>query len=271
MRRLTVALLALVAPLSACTLVFGGDDEPCNGGSGGALPPAPALRNPDTLTCDTFGGGGGYCDPACGPCPLADGTANDALIAIPTWAQCGHACEALDEGSCIAAPGCRATYDYACQTGTGPCTAEQPFLGCFPVDTSGPVAGSCLGLNGWECSLHDDCASLYTTDGPAGTYFAQCVPEPGRPWGACDGPVICALPPPVCPVGSSPGINNGCYTGVCIPDDECGRARPCEEAAGEAECLANSSCTPLYVGGNCTCTPTSCVCEIRDYFSCATN
>ncbi|MBP9208372.1 MAG: hypothetical protein KBG28_30670 [Kofleriaceae bacterium] len=268
MKHLTItALLGLLAPLSACTLVFGKDEPlPC-ADLPGQRDPAPPLRNPDTLTCDNVGGGGSGCDSGCGPC---GGAGDGAPIAYPTWAQCGHACEALDEGSCIAAPGCRAAYDYACQTGNGPCTALQPFLGCYPVDTTGPIAGSCLGLGGWDCSQHDDCAALYETSGPSAV-FAECVPEPGRPWGTCDGPVLCDALPPLCPVGSVPGISDGCYTGVCIPSDECGQARPCELAAGENECLANASCTPLYVGGNCTCTPTSCVCETRDYYSCAAN
>lgn len=251
-------LLLLASPLllSACLFVFPGDDEPpvCQVDE---APIAP-YRNPNTLACESLGGGGGGCYPSSGAAPQA----------FPSWPLCGHPCDSLDEGSCIGTPGCRAAYDHACVTGQGNCTSLQPFLGCYPVDTSGPIAGSCLGLDAFECSQHDDCGALYRQE-RGGLSFAECAPERGRPWGTCRGDVRCDLAPPVCPVGSTPGIANGCYTGVCIPLERCEEPRPCESARNEAECTANNACTPLYIGHDCTCTPTSCTCQSREYFACA--
>ena len=261
MRLLLVSSLVL----SACTFVFPGDDEPpvCTQGDGDrAEDPVAGLRNPNTLACENFGGGGG--GSGCGPSPAG------APLAYPSWPTCQHACEALDEGSCIGTPGCRAAYDYACVTGDGPCTALQPFLGCYPVDNTGPIAGSCLRLDAFECSQHDDCSALYRSSS-RGLAFAECAPERGRPWGTCRGEVLCDLPPPVCPVGSTPGIANGCYTGVCIPLERCEEPRPCDSARSEAECTANNACTPLYIGHDCTCTPTSCTCQRREYYACASS
>src|SRR5690349_8335764 len=119
--RLTLAF-ALAVTVSGCTLDFGGDDDPpCAGldtSQNDALEaPLPDLLNPETLECETFGGGPCGCG---APCPPED---------TPTWAYCGT-CQGIDEATCLEASGCRAVYDYACYTGTGPCTALQAYTGC---------------------------------------------------------------------------------------------------------------------------------------------
>ena len=64
--------------------------------------------------------------------------------------------------TCIGTSACRTAYDHACLLTDGPCPALTPFLGCYPVDTSGPVQGVCEGLDVWECSRHDDCLATYS-------------------------------------------------------------------------------------------------------------
>src|SRR5689334_15243747 len=106
-----VVLLSMILALGpGCAIVFDGDgsgDDVCLAAPEPAALPAP-LRNPDTLTCDSFGGGG--CVPECGPCPAV---AVD-LAPIPTWGVCNGACDALSEAACAAEPGCRVVKDAAC-------------------------------------------------------------------------------------------------------------------------------------------------------------
>ena len=42
-----------------------------------------------------------------------------------------------------------------------------------PETATGPVQGSCEGLDAWECSRHDDCLATYSPD----IGFQQCAPE----------------------------------------------------------------------------------------------
>jgi hypothetical protein len=223
MRSLGLAF-AIAVTAGGCTLDFGGDDNPpCDdtlAGDGrdelGA--PLPDLLNPETLQCETYWGG----EPcSCGnPCPPED---------VPSWAYCGT-CTGIDEATCLEASGCRAVYDNACYTGSGECTALVPFIGCYGVDQTGPIQGSCGGLDAWECSRHDDCLALHEpqcSGNPSECYqqFVQCVDET-----TCWGEVTCRAAPPECPPGSTPEIRNGCYTGDCIPLDEC------EPVCDETDC-----------------------------------
>src|SRR5262245_40346535 len=115
----SLSLLLALAP--GCALVFhdGGDDV-CLAGAEPASVPAPQ-RNPDTLTCEAFGGG---CLPQCGPCPAVDHPA-------VTWGFCGSSCESLTESACAADATCRIVKNAAC-VASGTCATA--FVGCFPVD-----------------------------------------------------------------------------------------------------------------------------------------
>jgi len=157
MRRPLLALLALALPLPACILYDVADDQPCD-----TIYVPDERVDPSNLTCQDFGGS--QCTPG-----------DVALVPIPTWGRCDSPCRTLDEGTCLGASGCRAVYDWACYTGEGPCTAEVPFMGCYPVDESGPVQGSCDNLDAWACSQHDDCLALH--DANNGLGYVTCVPE----------------------------------------------------------------------------------------------
>ena len=96
-RLLAFALVALLAP--GCTFFTEhgsnggscGDDVAFPAGGEPGIAPAP-LRDPNLLTCVSFGGG---CNPDCGPCPeTAD------LAPIPSWGFCGSSCDALGPAAC---------------------------------------------------------------------------------------------------------------------------------------------------------------------------
>jgi hypothetical protein len=164
MRRVIIASL-LLTYLTACTIYFTGDDEPCEG-----EPTAPIrLIDPTNLTCVDFSSPSG-----CGPVTLDD-SQEDGLIAIPTWGYCDSACSGLDVVACAGTAGCRAAHDWACYTGDGPCYLEDSYLGCFPIDTTGPITGTCEGNDAYWCSMHDNCFALH--DNRDGNTFVSCVPE----------------------------------------------------------------------------------------------
>lgn len=151
--------LALLAVLPACILYQDGDDAVyCDDGE--YVPYE--LVDPGNLTCQDFGG-------------YQCNARAELAVPIPSWGECTSDCRNLDEGECLGASGCRVAYDWACYTGEGPCTALIPFLGCYPVDQSGPVQGACDGLDAWGCSQHDDCVALHDSNNAA--TFVRCVPE----------------------------------------------------------------------------------------------
>jgi hypothetical protein len=176
---LAAALTLALAPLTACTVYFGdddGDDDVCAYGDddGAEADPIAPIRlvDPYSLTCTDFGGWGG--GGGCGPCGACDPPPEAPL---PTWGFCDSQCTALGEGECLATEGCRATYDYACYTGDGPCTAEVPYTGCYQVDQSGALEGDCLDLaDAWQCSTRDDCVALHDFS-TGGSEFVQCRVE----------------------------------------------------------------------------------------------
>jgi hypothetical protein len=177
--------LALAVASGACVLHLGDDDS--DGGVCAAADVAGTLLvDPETLACTEFTFGG--CGP-CGPCP-------EPLPPIPSWGACQSQCTGLPEVACDQTDGCRSAYDHACLTGDGPCTAFQPFLGCFAIDSTGPAPGSCAGLDAFQCSRHDNCLATYRDDGLCGNgrdddrdgqvdeadecrRFGVCLPEIG--------------------------------------------------------------------------------------------
>jgi hypothetical protein len=165
MRRVILASL-LLTYLTACTIYLGGDDEEQT-----CEVPDPVdilLIDPNTLSCMAF-----TSDCGCGICDEEPG---DGLTAIPTWGSCDSGCNGLDELTCMETASCRAAHDWACYTGEGPCTAEVSYLGCFPVDTTGPISGACEGNDAYWCSMHDNCIALHDTSTGVNT-FVRCEPE----------------------------------------------------------------------------------------------
>ena len=110
-------IVSLALASGACTLHFGGGDD----GGDDSCPPTEAdeapgapleLRDPSTLLCESFGGGGGgYCDDRC-PCALDD--AESDPVPIPSWGYCYSPCDGLTEDTCRLASECRAVYNWGC-------------------------------------------------------------------------------------------------------------------------------------------------------------
>ena len=154
---LLAALGLGLAALPGCIIDLGGDDEPCAldqpAGGTARAPANTLLLDPETLTCREVGFPCG----GCGPCPASE--------AFPTWAACQTQCTGLDAGTCGLTAGCRQTWDELCLLTDAICTLpDGGYLGCFAVDTTGPVQGTCDGLAAQECSRHDDCLGTYRRD-----------------------------------------------------------------------------------------------------------
>jgi len=215
--RYLVLLATILGLIPGCVLVFDGhddDDGVCVGTPEPASLPAPQ-RNPDTLTCDSFGGG---CDLGCGPCAEA------AFAPIPTWGACNGKCESLTEGACAQDPGCRVVKDAACSI-SGGCLTN--YVGCFAIDLqSDPTIDCFAATDGFTCSRSAACTAYHRTTSAPNTIaqvtrpFALCTPE-GKAPGTCHGALTCTQPAPKCPTGARPGVAGGCYTGACIPLDLC--------------------------------------------------
>ena len=228
---MSIRHLALVLAIasSGCLLVNGDDDDCQYGGAPageGAAVYDPGVRNPETGLCEYYGGGGGGSCDACGNCPDVP---TDDRAPTPTWGSCESGCEGLDQATCEATSACRAIF----------VDGDVPtFAACWPTDTTGPVqGGGCEGLDAFTCSLHDDCSAVHSSDGtttPDGLVaaiggFVYCTPEGGGGGGVgtCDGMLTCEQAGPACPEGTTPGVNDGgCYTGYCIPLEDCGDGAP---------------------------------------------
>jgi hypothetical protein len=284
-------LLLLLAP--ACVFYADDDDDPCQYGGGDVDPGGgadyydPGLRNPDTGECvyeggGGGGGGGGGCD-ACGNCPprgeeTDSAGADAAQEPLPTWGTCEGQCTGLDEETCMATSACRAIY-----VGGGDALT---YADCWAVDTTGPIqGGGCDGLDATTCSMHDDCSAVHEPACPDGDAAGIEAPEPvdcttpgafgfciaegetGGP-GECEGEVTCDGLLPDCPEGTTPGIADGCYTGYCIPLEDCDGAPACAELADESSCVDRADCVPIYEGVDCECADIDCTCADWVFTSC---
>lgn len=232
-----LALAVVTATLPGCFIFFdehgkGGDE--CLLAPGDDLPtpseaqPAPQ-RNPENLMCQSFGGGG-TCDPNCGPCPATEGAPGGALAPIPSWGFCIGQCESLDEATCETDASCRVIRDARCSV-SGDCLTD--FVGCVATDQFIDQSIACNEItDGQRCSQNPDCTAYHRENvcggglprespvEPCTAEFAFCGPEGGDP-GRCHEQALCDRVPPSCPSGTTPGVANGCFTDICIPDDLC--------------------------------------------------
>jgi len=228
--RLVILAFAVVT-LPGCFLFF---DEHGSGGDDDCLfpaedqpapPPGPrsspvaSQRNPQTLTCEQLNGGG-TCNPQCGPCPLAD------LAPLPTWGFCFSGCESLDENQCESDASCRVIKDAECSI-SGSCLTD--FLGCVTTDqVTDPQIDCTTVTDADSCSRNPACTAYHVAGGcpivnnepTCSNEFAFCGPE-GHGAGRCFDQAACDRTPPACPAGTTPGVADGCFTDVCIPDALC--------------------------------------------------
>jgi hypothetical protein len=279
-----VVSVSVISLAGGCGLYFGDDDCDLYGGDRAApIEDAIGQRNPATGQCEYFGGGPLPCDSECGPCPAEAGGA-EADQAQISWGYCESECTGLEENSCLEVSGCRAIYIDPCG-GALDCEAEPIFSECWSTDLTGPIqGGDCAGLDAYECSRHDDCVAIHR-DSCAGAAsgdsfeapepacviadFLRCGAEtPGSDPGLCYAPVDCTALPPECPADTMPGIAEGCFTGYCIPVEDCESQPACTSIEVEASCVARSDCTPLYRGEDCSCDELGCTCASWTFTSC---
>ncbi|MBL8626567.1 MAG: hypothetical protein JNK64_34945 [Myxococcales bacterium] len=199
-------------------------------------------------TCTGFDcGPDAHCEERCFPCdPLPDGSGCEVPVCEPfcvpdPTTECGP-------DTCMPGSHC----EIQC-TPVDPNNPMGPMGGCTATCVPDPGQG-CAAIDcgpGTHCE--ETCAGPPCGD-PAGcpdVCRGECVPDgPGQ----CNGVVICALPPPACPIGTTAGVAGGCWSGYCIPDSQCGDPPPatCEDVTDEMTCRSRVECAPIYTG---VCTP----------------
>src|SRR5258706_4328794 len=160
-RPLGMRLALLLVLFAGCFIDHGHRCEPV---ATGLVVPAP-LRNPDNLTCQSFGP---PCDPTCGLCP-----ATGADIApIPSWGVCGSSCDSLDQATCAARSDCRVALDLRCAV-AGNCATD--FVGCFATDMAIDPSVDCLhATTGDSCSRSPACTAFDRNDANCAVGAADC-------------------------------------------------------------------------------------------------
>jgi hypothetical protein len=109
-----------------------------------------------------------------------------------------------------------------------------------------------------------------------GCYTDACIAydacEPPIDPGSCWEQVDClAFAIPECPEGSVPGVIDGCWSGYCIPEEQCEAPPACEQIAEEAACVERADCAPIYEGIDCSCDGNgNCTCTDWEFQSCST-
>lgn len=202
----------------------------------------------ESCTSDSACPSGSYCDEAAGNC-VGSWTC-DANSSANT---CGMGFECDDRGTCVPQP---CSNDEMCQEG------------CYCNED----AGECIETT--TCDALGQCSGDFVCDPDRNT----CVP-PGEIGPTCQGNVTCNTAAPVCPVGSTAVIEDGCYTGQCMVKSSCPDGAPFECSDlnnNENSCISNPDCSPVYTGLNCTspngneCTTGSanCTCQSFEYGYC---
>lgn len=151
-----------------------------------------------------------------------------------------------------------------------------------PETTTGGMSGGPCEVDS-DCALHDDCCDCYghpkdeqtaickalcdvTTCQEWGVDAAICVDgQCAIPKSKCSGEVACDALPPECPKGTLPGIdpNGACWTGGCVPAEQCESVSGCGDCPEGQMCVQNVSfmmtftCKPIPDG--CAGEP-SCAC-----------
>jgi hypothetical protein len=139
--------------------------------------------------------------------------------------------------------------------------------------------------DGWECDDRDSCVPPGTVEGCDVTGCEnedevcdeetnECVPV-DQSFCQAELNAECGAAP-ACALGSSAEIEDGCYTGECIPNNECSDGAPCSQLVGEGTCGDREDCSKVFRGLNCTdpggleCDEdeANCTCESFEYDHC---
>ena len=122
---------------------------------------------------------------------------------------------------------------------------------CYPSDPTTNGSGT-MSSCGAVCVPDQSCATVdcgpgyscaITCDPSSNVCYPACYPTGPTDPGECYGAITCNSAGPACPMGTTPGTANGCYTGYCIPETDCGPKDP-------------GSCDPS--GATCSSAPPVC-------------
>lgn len=204
-----------------CSLIYSGFD--------GATKFITCASEPGGGYCldDSECGAGSHCDTSNGcymkPCP--DGICADADATV-----CYGLC-VVDSPSCFGsdcAPGYHCEEQCYGNGGNGTMTWCETV--CVPDDNLSCTAVLCA--PGYTCIESCEYVNGDLQCGP------QCVPDNTGDPGSCYGQVACDALPPACPAGTTPGRTNACWTGYCIPNNDCGPNDP-------GSCYGDTLCDAL--------------------------
>jgi hypothetical protein len=205
------------------------EDAPCP-------PYVEAVCVPDPSTC--------YSDQ---DCPSGYECTSDTECLPPPGCDEGMGCEPVCYGKCVPRDNACAAVDcmpgYTCvEQCTEPSPDGEPRCEavCVPVQTT---------CDATDCGPGYHCEEqCYPCDpGPNGGMCDPnacqpvCVPNPDP--GECYSDVLCDSLPPSCPEGTLPGISNGCWSGFCIPVEDCTPRDP-GTCTGEVACDAAPPACP---------------------------
>ena len=198
--------------------------------------------------CYACDGKTGPCDPSCTPMCVPDTNNSCTSVLCGPGFECVEVCDTMQP-----TPG-------------GMLPPGHCYPACVPVGGGDP--GECTGPV--TCFHGQPACPTGTVPGILdGCWSGYCIPDnacgPKDP-GTCE-PAVCDAIPPACPANTVPGVKNGCYTGYCIPSSACAPSS-CEALSTEGACAARPDCTPVYAGGDCTCTANGCTCEQLTFARC---
>jgi hypothetical protein len=153
-----------------------------------------------------------------------------------------------------------------CDNQCGPC----PGVAAGEAQPANPDWGSCYGvcssLMEADCLANASCHAAYLDEGSAlAPAFWQCwdLPPTGAITGSCAGADA-----------QTCSEHTDCFslftTGQSTYESCQQEAVPaaCSTLTTEAACKARTDCDPIYIGMNCTCDPSGCMCATETYDHC---
>jgi hypothetical protein len=180
---------------------------------------------PDQQSCHTVDCAPGYhCEDTCRECPPTADCAGLYLCETTCQPDVVTSC---DQVACEIGSHC----ELSCTRGPQPVHPSQPAIMDTCVATC--VLDQPRDCASTTCPVGSHCEQrCFNAPGGPATCDVQCVPDPIVDPGSCAGPINCLTGEPSCPSGTVAGIANGCWTGFCIPSNECGPRDPgtCNDA-----------------------------------------
>lgn len=155
---------------------------------------------------------------------------------------------------------------YPCDPQCGPC-AESGGAAVGAEPDWGSCFGPCESLDEQTCLGSTTCHTAYLQGpGPGAIQFWGCwdLPPSGAVTGTCTGDdaQTCTEHPDCTSLyaSGSPDSYVSCSPKTAPP--------ACSTLTTEAACTARPDCDAIYIGMNCTCTPSGCTCATETYDHC---